>query len=75
MIENQEELRSVLEKNREQVKQIKVLKGEKGGAASEAGSQLEESQRTVRTANTRAGDSWFQLVITFQVVLSSFCWF
>ncbi|KAK5604903.1 hypothetical protein CRENBAI_007380 [Crenichthys baileyi] len=51
-IENQEELRTVLEKNREQVKQIKLLKSEKvceqEKHPSEMGSQLEELQRGMK---------------------------
>ncbi|XP_054911709.1 centromere-associated protein E isoform X2 [Poeciliopsis prolifica] len=48
MIENQDELRSVLEKNREQAKQIKLLKSEsvckQDGGPTETDTQLEKAQ-------------------------------
>lgn len=52
MIENQDELRTALEKNREQMKQIKLLESEKAQRRNEHlndnGPQLEELQRNVR---------------------------
>lgn len=52
MIENQDELRTALEKNREQKKQIKLLETEKEQRINEhlsnSGLQLEELQRNVR---------------------------
>lgn len=56
MIENQDELRSVLEKNREQAKQIKRLTSEnvcrQDGGPTETDTQLEEARGSVSILDT-----------------------
>lgn len=80
MIENQDELRSVLEKNREQAKQIKLLKSgnvcKQDGGPTETDTQLEEAQGSVSIPDTHTlSTHTFYRQTSCLTVLSSSCWF